>query len=175
VAEEVEEQSPRRLRWLVLLALLGAAAWFLRSRRAPAVDLGDPWPLPRPAPPSPAGPLPAASPTTPARTTSAAATRTPPPRGPAASARPSPRPRKPSPAPASVAEPEVPPGSAAALPDGSAPGPEYTIKGNAGSMLFHAATSPYYRRTKAELWFRTPEDARAAGFTEWTPKKRTKG
>jgi hypothetical protein len=64
------------------------------------------------------------------------------------------------------------PGAAAPLPDGSAPGPEYTIKGNAGSMLFHLPSSPYYKRTKAALWFRTPEDARAAGFTEWKPKRR---
>lgn len=59
-----------------------------------------------------------------------------------------------------------------APPDGSPPGPEYTIKGKAGSMLFHPPSSPYYKRTKAEIWFRTPEDARAAGFTEWTPRKR---
>ena len=30
----------------------------------------------------------------------------------------------------------VPPGAVAPLPDGSAPGPEYTIKGSAGSMIF---------------------------------------
>jgi hypothetical protein len=65
-----------------------------------------------------------------------------------------------------------PPGAAAALPDGSAPGPDYTIKGNAGSMLFHLPSSPYYERTKPALWFRTAEDARAAGFTEWKPKRR---
>jgi hypothetical protein len=65
------------------------------------------------------------------------------------------------------------PGSARSLPDGSAPGPEYQIKGNASSMLFHLPTSPYYKRTKPEVWFRTAEDARAAGFTEWTPRRRT--
>ncbi|MGH3568442.1 MAG: hypothetical protein ACRDRH_20925 [Pseudonocardia sp.] len=63
-------------------------------------------------------------------------------------------------------------GSSPAPPDGSSPGPEYTIKGKAGSMLFHPPSSPYYKRIKAEIWFRTPEDARAAGFTEWTPRKR---
>ncbi|MDT7615196.1 hypothetical protein [Pseudonocardia sp.] len=62
---------------------------------------------------------------------------------------------------------------APALEDGSAPGPEYTIKGNADSMLFHPPTSPYYKRTRAEVWFRTADEARAAGFTEWTPKRRT--
>jgi hypothetical protein len=76
------------------------------------------------------------------------------------------------PVPAAVEpEPELP-GAAAPLPDGSAPGPEYTIKGNAGSMLFHLPSSPYYGRTKPALWFRTAEDARAAGFTEWKPKRR---
>ena len=65
------------------------------------------------------------------------------------------------------------PGSARSLPDGSAPGPEYQIKGNTSSMLFHLPTSPYYKRTKPEVWFRTAEDARAAGFTEWTPRRRT--
>ena len=39
-------------------------------------------------------------------------------------------------------------------------------------MLFHRPDSPYYARTRAEVWFRTATDARAAGFTEWTPKKR---
>jgi hypothetical protein len=84
-------------------------------------------------------------------------------------ARPSPTPR---PRPAS-ADNRYGPGSAAPLPDGSAPGPEYTIKGNAGSMLFHRPDSPYYARTKAEVWFQTATDARAAGFTEWVPRSRT--
>jgi hypothetical protein len=86
-------------------------------------------------------------------------------------ARPSPTPR-PRPA-ASTAGNRYGPGSASPLPDGSAPGPEYTIKGNAGSMLFHRPDSPYYARTKAEVWFRTATDARAAGFTEWVPRSRT--
>ncbi len=58
------------------------------------------------------------------------------------------------------------------LPDGSAPGPEYTIKGNADSMLYHTTDSPYYKRTRAEVWFRDGAEARAAGFTEWAPRKR---
>jgi hypothetical protein len=64
------------------------------------------------------------------------------------------------------------PGSARPLPDGSAPGPEYTIKGKLSSKLFHPPASPYYKRTKAEVWFRSGADAAAAGFTEWRPKKR---
>ena len=58
-------------------------------------------------------------------------------------------------------------------PGGAAPGPEFTIKGNADSMLFHTPESPYYERTRAEVWFRTPDEAAAAGFTEWRSHRRT--
>ena len=84
--------------------------------------------------------------------------------------RPSPRRRKPSPSPQAAT---LPPGAVAAGPDGSAPDAEYTIKASTGSLLFHTPASPYFRRTKAEIWFRSAADAQAAGFTEWTPKKRT--
>ena len=47
--------------------------------------------------------------------------------------------------------------------DGSAP-EGFDIKGNKDSMKFHAPTSPWYARTKAEVWFRTAEAAEAAGF-----------
>jgi hypothetical protein len=57
------------------------------------------------------------------------------------------------------------PGSALPVAGGEAPGPEYTVKGNAGSKLYHAPESPYYTRTRAEVWFTTPEAAEAAGFT----------
>jgi hypothetical protein len=58
-------------------------------------------------------------------------------------------------------------------PDGEAPAPEYTIKGNAGSMLFYTPESPSYERTRAEVWFRTAEEAVAAGFKESRPRRRT--
>lgn len=48
----------------------------------------------------------------------------------------------------------------------------FTIKGNAQSMLFHTPESPYYGRTKAEVWFRTEADAERAGFTKYTRKPR---
>ena len=64
------------------------------------------------------------------------------------------------------------PGSAAPRPDGSSPGPEYPIKGNAQSKLFHPPTSPYYGRTRAEVWFRTPADAEAAGFRPYRSRGR---
>ncbi|MEJ3657873.1 hypothetical protein WEH80_33400 [Actinomycetes bacterium KLBMP 9759] len=63
------------------------------------------------------------------------------------------------------------PGSAGPSPDGTPPGPEFPIKGNAGSKLYHTPESPYYGRTKAEAYFRSPADAEAAGFTAWTRKK----
>jgi hypothetical protein len=53
------------------------------------------------------------------------------------------------------------------------PAPEgFTIKGNAGSMLFHTEDSPYYGRTKAQAWFRTEEAAAAAGYKPWNWRKR---
>ncbi|WP_443690197.1 sunset domain-containing protein [Pseudonocardia abyssalis] len=39
-------------------------------------------------------------------------------------------------------------------------------------MLFHPPTSPYFGRTKAEVWFRTSDDAVAAGFTAYSPRRR---
>jgi hypothetical protein len=76
-----------------------------------------------------------------------------------------------------LTEPTVEPGdfagSAKPLADGSAPSAEFTIKGNAGSMLFHTKESPYYGRTKAEVWFKSPADAEAAGFTGWNRRRRS--
>jgi large subunit ribosomal protein L22 len=67
---------------------------------------------------------------------------------------------------------ELPAGAAAPLDDGSQP-EGFPIKGNADSMLFHTPESPYYERTRAEVWFRTAEEAAAAGFTEWRSHRRT--
>jgi hypothetical protein len=61
-------------------------------------------------------------------------------------------------------------GSADPLDGGASPGDAYTIKGNADSMLFHTSESPYYGRTKAEVWFSTEDAARKAGFTAWNDK-----
>jgi hypothetical protein len=63
------------------------------------------------------------------------------------------------------------PGSVLPLEDGSAPSAEFVVKGNAGSMRAHSADSPYFGRTRAEVWFRTQQDAEAAGFAPWAPKK----
>jgi F-type H+-transporting ATPase subunit gamma len=56
-------------------------------------------------------------------------------------------------------------GSAAPLPDGSAPSAEFTIKGNADSMLYHRPDSRSYAVTGAEVWFDSEASAQAAGFT----------
>ena len=53
-----------------------------------------------------------------------------------------------------------------ALEDGSRSG-GFRVKGNADTMLFHTEESPYYGRTRAEVWFSSEEAARAAGFARW--------
>jgi hypothetical protein len=65
------------------------------------------------------------------------------------------------------------PGSAAPLADGAAPSEEFTVKGKKSSKLFHTAESPYFGRTKADVWFRTPADAESAGFAAWNHKKKS--
>ncbi|HEX7352337.1 50S ribosomal protein L4 [Brachybacterium sp.] len=66
-------------------------------------------------------------------------------------------------APAAAEEAPFGEGSAAAQADGSAP-EGFTIKGNQDSMKFHTPDSPWYGRTKAEVWFASEEAAKAAGF-----------
>ncbi|TDU82330.1 hypothetical protein EV138_7220 [Kribbella voronezhensis] len=71
---------------------------------------------------------------------------------------------------------DVPPGrygegSADAVPH-QGPPDGFTIKGNAQSMLFHTPESPYYGRTRPEVWFRTEADAERAGFTKYVRKPR---
>ena len=56
-------------------------------------------------------------------------------------------------------------GSHAAPEDGSEP-EGFPVKGNADSMLYHTPGSEYYDRTVAEVWFKTEEDAEAAGFSK---------
>ena len=81
--------------------------------------------------------------------------------------------RSKAPARAATWEPGPYPGSALPSADGSSPADEFRIKGNADSMLFHTTASPYYTRTKAEVWFRTAEEAEQAGFTGWDrPRER---
>ena len=63
------------------------------------------------------------------------------------------------------------PGSADAV-EHQSPPDGFTIKGNAQSMLFHTPDSPYYGRTKPQVWFRTEADAERAGFTKYTRRPR---
>ena len=66
----------------------------------------------------------------------------------------------------------LPTGAHAATEDGEPPR-GYTIKGNADSGLYHVPGSAFYDRTVAELWFKTAEDAEAAGF-QLPPSQRDK-
>ena len=75
-------------------------------------------------------------------------------------------------APAAGEEGPFGPGSAKPLADGAAPGAEFTVKGKQSSKLFHTAESPYFGRTKADVWFKTPADAENAGFAAWNHKKK---
>ena len=63
------------------------------------------------------------------------------------------------------------PGSAEPAEDGSGP-VGWSIKGNAGSMLFHTTDSPSYEAARAEVWFESEEAAKAAGFAHWDRKQR---
>jgi hypothetical protein len=58
-------------------------------------------------------------------------------------------------------------GSALPAADGSAPADDYTIKANDGSHRYYTPDSPYYFRTRGDLWFRTAGEAAQAGFTAW--------
>jgi len=52
-----------------------------------------------------------------------------------------------------------------AVPNADGSGPEgFDIKGNADSMLFHEPGTRYFKATKAEVYFDTVDNARAAGF-----------
>jgi hypothetical protein len=68
---------------------------------------------------------------------------------------------------AASARPGPYPGSLLPAADGSSPSPDHQVKANEGSRRFHTPDSPYYLRTRGDAWFRTAEEARAAGFTAW--------
>ncbi|SHE46009.1 sunset domain-containing protein [Streptoalloteichus hindustanus] len=131
---------------------------------APAAPAGAGW-TPQPAP-GPAAPLPK-------RQVASAVEAAPAPAAPAAPAPAAPRQvAAAESAPAAPRPPAAPPspfgpGSALPNPDGSAPAAEFRVKASASSMLFHTADSPYYARTRAEVWFRSPEEAERAGFRAW--------
>jgi len=68
-------------------------------------------------------------------------------------------------APAAEAGVELPKGAKAPLKSGNAP-KGYEIKGNADSGKYHAPGGQWYDATEAEFWFKSAEDAEAAGFVE---------
>jgi len=59
---------------------------------------------------------------------------------------------------------ELPQGAKAPLKSGGAP-KGYEVKGNADSGLYHEPDGQWYDQTDAEFYFKTAEDAEAAGFT----------
>jgi large subunit ribosomal protein L4 len=68
---------------------------------------------------------------------------------------------------AAEAEPEkveLPKGAKAPLKSGGAP-KGFEVKGNADSGLYHEPDGQWYDQTVAEFYFKTAEDAEAAGFT----------
>jgi large subunit ribosomal protein L4 len=60
-------------------------------------------------------------------------------------------------------KPVLPKGAKAPLKSGGAP-KGYEVKGNADSGLFHEPDGQWYDQTEAEFYFKTAEDAEAAGF-----------
>jgi hypothetical protein len=173
VSEKVTRRRRRRL--LVPLLGLGVGAYLVRRRLDEGQRLDEgwhelppaSWPVsaepvrpapaahaaPEPVPAVPAAPVAAPElPFEPATRTVAAAT-----------------------AVTSVVAPALPdapfPGSVRALSDGTSPDPDFTVKGKTATKVFHAPGGAYYTRTRADVWFRTPADARAAGFTERGPRR----
>jgi hypothetical protein len=77
---------------------------------------------------------------------------------------------------ASVTAPALPdapfgPGSVRAAADGSSPHTDHVVKGKTATRVYYAPGSPYFARTRADVWFRTADDARAAGFAPRAPRR----
>ncbi|MEQ3550470.1 hypothetical protein WIS52_08305 [Pseudonocardia nematodicida] len=58
-------------------------------------------------------------------------------------------------------------GSILAPADGADPPESHRIKVHSGSRRFHSTESPYYVRTRADLYFSSEASARGAGFIAW--------
>ena len=60
---------------------------------------------------------------------------------------------------------DQPYGEGSASPDSDGSGPaDYTVKGDAGSMVYYEEGHPDYEQTRAEVWFESAAHAEAAGF-----------
>jgi hypothetical protein len=173
----VDRPKPRRRRWKLLVSLLGIglAVWAVRARLGERHGLDDGWQQLPPAPP--VGPPAGETSDGPGDGADAPVDR--PPTAQLRDELPVPARSRTVPATAGVAAvaapalPDAPfgPGSLRALADGSSPDPAFTVKGKTATRVFHAAGGAYYTRTRADVWFRTPDDARAAGFTERGPRR----
>jgi hypothetical protein len=162
------EKPTRRRRRLLLVPLLGVgvAAWAVRSRFVEHRALREGW---QPLPPRPVPPVPT-EPTPEPLDVAAAAERVVEPEPARARAVPA------AAAVASVTAPALPDapfgrGSVRANDDGTSPEAEYVVKGKTATRVFYAPGSPYYSRTRADVWFRTADDAGAAGFSPRAARK----
>ena len=70
-----------------------------------------------------------------------------------------------------VEAPSLPAGAKAPTKTGKAP-KGYDVKGNADSGLYHLPDGQWYDATEAEFWFKSAEDAEAAGFTKAGARKK---
>ncbi|MBB5960215.1 type IV secretory pathway VirB10-like protein [Saccharothrix tamanrassetensis] len=48
--------------------------------------------------------------------------------------------------------------------------PEFAVKGSTKSMIFHTPDSPYFKRMKGDVTFRSAAEAERAGYTRWRPR-----
>jgi hypothetical protein len=167
MTEKTRSVTRRRRRRALLVPLLGVgmAAWVVRRRLGERAGLDAGWhPLP-PAPhPIPVAPGRVAVPTPPVPAVEPVSAE-PEPVAAAPHARAVPAAVAPVATVAAPARPDVP-GALRSLADGSAPDPAYAIKGKVATKTFHTPGGAYYTRTRADVWFRTAREARAAGFTE---------
>jgi hypothetical protein len=176
-ADALKRSTRRRRTVLVPLAAIGVAAWAAHRTLGGRRSLTDGWQTLPPAPvaPAPAGRAPVADvPVADEPAVDAPQAEVAPLNGSAlqnGAAPPAPAPPVAMPpiAPARASDPDDAPhgpGSRRALADGSSPDPAFTVKGKSATRIFHAPGGAYYTRTRADVWFRTADDARAAGFTE---------
>ncbi|MDU0292080.1 hypothetical protein [Saccharothrix longispora] len=47
---------------------------------------------------------------------------------------------------------------------------EFEVKGSSKSRIFHTAESPYFKRMKGDVVFRSAVEAERAGYTRWAPR-----
>ncbi|NUT91609.1 MAG: hypothetical protein HOY78_06205 [Saccharothrix sp.] len=91
---------------------------------------------------------------------------------PEASLVPPPAPATPAPAPAVLAT-DGPAITAAVHPHTAPVAAEVVgvvVKGSSKSMIFHTPDSPYFKRMKGDVTFRSIAEAEEAGYTRWRPK-----